>query len=532
MMSTRLPILISIPLVLLFGCTAAPAIDLCADASPAQAAMCQCPSSIADAIFDARVRRDLDLLLVIDNSAGMANKQRAAVEALGALLPNLEHLDYHIGVVTTDVGSWKAPSTPFATPFLGCDSFAGDDGELQAVSCLDRPGLSADAMAACSALCSDRRFVPQDGARYIANRGGQKNVPAAMELDASTGWPIDRGPQQALQCLAIVGESGCALTSPLEAMKRALDGHLAENSGFLRPSAALAVVIVTDKDDCSVPIERRAGNDPQTRDCAISDNNAPSDCFNPRFRCVAQGVRCDQPIGTAGTKTGCREREGGHLAPIAKYARFLQSLRLPEKLILLGLWPLPSLLEGAPVVVEQLPATSGSSGLFSRHAQLRLSSLAKALSSMHQPPREVSIDDPRQHHEALRSALNPPIECKLFGSCFSAPPKLLPDGSPACIAGFVDEQTPDATPDIPLPLCSAGCCDALLEHERGCLATWPLPIAERCRAEPADCYCIGPSGDGRCRGTADVAVWRVGNKRPPPDSILNVRCAAQRADCG
>lgn len=532
MMRLQLLSMLSIAFTLGTGCEVPPASELCVGESPTQEARCQCASSIVEGIFDDRVRRELDLLLVIDNSPGMADKQRAAIEALGAQLPSLEHLDYHIGVVTTDVGAWRAPSTPFAMPLSGCESFAGDDGRLQAMSCLDRKDLSAESMAACSALCSGRHFVPMDGAHFIANRGGQKNVPSRMDLDPSTGWPIDRGPQQALQCLALVGDRGCALTSPLEAMKRALDGHLVENSGFLRPTATLAVVIVTDKDDCSVPIEKRADNDPASRDCAISDDNAPLDCFNPQFRCTVRSVRCDQPMGSAGNKTGCRDRATGQLESVAKYARFLQLLRLPEKTILLGMWPLPSLLDGAPITVEQLPATSGSSRLFARPSQLRLSSLASALSSMYRPPREVAIGDPHQYAEALRSALDPPIECKLLGRCFPAAPRLSADGNPACIAGFVDEATPEATPDVTLPVCSAGCCNAMLAHERSCLSTWPLPIAEHCRAEPTDCYCIGPASDGRCRETAVVEVWRRDNKRAPPDAVFNIRCAAQKADCG
>lgn len=149
----------------------------------AQAAMCQCPSSIVEGIFDDRVRRGLDRLLVIDNSAGMADKQRSAVHTLGGLLPNLERVDYHIGVVTTDVGSWKAPNTPFTASLGGCESLAGDDGTLQAMSCLDRRGLSAEARAACSALGFDRRFVPMNGARFITNDGGQQNVPQHLKAD-------------------------------------------------------------------------------------------------------------------------------------------------------------------------------------------------------------------------------------------------------------------------------------------------------------------------------------------------------------
>jgi len=516
--------------VCLGACTAPAVTDLCDNANPAQEVMCRCPSSISDLVYDDRVRREIDVLLVIDNSPGMADKQKLFAQTLGSLLPSLEVLDYHIGVVTTDVGSWTAPNRPFATPFPGCDSFAGDDGKLQVEACLDRKNLSAAAARACSDLCRDRRFLPANGARFITNRSGQKNVPEAMEIDPVTGWPIDRGPQYALQCMALVGDSGCALVSPLEAMKRALDGHLAENSGFLRPNAMLAVVIVTDKEDCSVSNTRRADSDPRSRNCTIVDDNAPLDCFNPAFRCLARGLRCDQPIGTTGAKSGCRERDGDQLAPIAEYARFLQSFHIAEKTTFLGVWPLPSLLDGEPLIVEQLPTQSGSEGLVvNRGRQLRLSSMARMLSSTVRPPREVALEDPEQLREALRSALDPQISCRWGASCFPAPPRRFPDGSPICVAGFVPEETPLAVPETPLPLCGARCCTALLENPRGCAPTWPFPVAEHCRDEAADCYCIGNSSEsstgGSCHGQAAVAVFRKGNRRSPPDSVVNIRCA-------
>ena len=59
--------------------------------------------------------------------------------------------------------------------------------------------------------------------------------------------------EDALSCISHVGDAGCGFESPLEAIKRALDGRHPENAGFLRPGAFLAVVILTDEDLEKVP---------------------------------------------------------------------------------------------------------------------------------------------------------------------------------------------------------------------------------------------------------------------------------------
>ena len=54
-------------------------------------------------------------------------------------------------------------------------------------------------------------------------------------------------------CLAKVGTGGPSIEMPLEALKLAVNERVADgtNAGFLRPDALLAVVILTDEDDCS-----------------------------------------------------------------------------------------------------------------------------------------------------------------------------------------------------------------------------------------------------------------------------------------
>jgi hypothetical protein len=546
--------LLALGVVFAGACAAPRFAELCPipnDSTDAQRdlAQCQCRHILHEVPYDPRVRRQLDLLLVIDNSGQMAAKQAALATALGELLPKLNRLDYHIGVVTTDIGSWPEPGLPWAVPSGACDSFAGDDGLLQNLSCLDRRNVSEEAARACSALCPDRRFLPADGARFISNWSGVKNVPAVVEIDPGTGQAIDHGPEYAVKCMALVGDGGCALASPLEAMKRALDNHRPENSGFLRPNSILSVMILTDKDDCSVQLERRTQNDPISRDCPTPDADAPYDCFNPAFRCLARSLSCDQPLNTVGAKTGCRERDDSYLAPVDQYVHFLQTLRLPQKLGVVGIWPLPGISQGAQLVVDQALAGAGTAGLaaaggtsaacslpgepsFSGEAQVRLSHLAAGLSAGFRSVPEASVCSPGGYADALQTVLDWPVACRFSATCFPGEPRTLPDGSPACLVGDVPEDLPDAVPDRLLPACAASCCAALASAGATCSDTWPESTAVACKNEPADCYCLAAASPEFCGGGSVVGVWRKGNVRPPPTMITSFRCATQDSDCG
>ncbi|MBX3225620.1 MAG: hypothetical protein KF795_34260, partial [Labilithrix sp.] len=55
------------------------------------------------------------------------------------------------------------------------------------------------------------------------------------------------------QCLAQVGTGGPSIEMPLEATKLALNDRMSDgtNAGFLRDDALLAIVVLTDEDDCS-----------------------------------------------------------------------------------------------------------------------------------------------------------------------------------------------------------------------------------------------------------------------------------------
>ena len=61
----------------------------------------------------------------------------------------------------------------------------------------------------------------------------------------------------AFSCIAALGTGGCGFEHQLASVRHALggdaDGVPPENQGFLRDDALLAIVLITDEDDCSAP---------------------------------------------------------------------------------------------------------------------------------------------------------------------------------------------------------------------------------------------------------------------------------------
>jgi hypothetical protein len=121
--------------------------------------------------------------------------------------------------------------------------------------------------------------------------------------------------ETALSCISHVGDTGCGFESPLEAMKRALDGSRPENAGFVRPGAFLAVVFLTDEDDCSALPQLF-----QQSTATVGKDD---------FRCAQTAYRCDRPISPSepGAYTGCAVRHDSFLNNPEDYAQFLLGVK-------------------------------------------------------------------------------------------------------------------------------------------------------------------------------------------------------------
>jgi hypothetical protein len=187
----------------------------------------------------------LDVLFVIDNSDSMREEQQALSKAFPAFIKALDTalknqiLDLHLGVISTDLGAGNYKTVP------SCGRIGGDGGRL----------LHLPRKTGCATPTNP----------YLAAASGQQNFKGTID--------------SAFSCIAELGTQGCGFEQPLAAALKALEPKT--NPGFSRPDAALAVIVLTDEDDCSA-------HDP-------SLYNPKSEKLGPptSFRCFHYGFLCD-----------------------------------------------------------------------------------------------------------------------------------------------------------------------------------------------------------------------------------------------
>lgn len=270
---------------------------------------------------------DLDLLFVIDNSPSMADKQARLAADLPALINELTLASHalpnlHVGMVTTDMGTKATgsatPGPAIGTPGQAGCSLSGDNGVMQTFGAPVTGAFLRD--------------VASDGARTRNYTGTLADVLGTMV----TG----------------VGTSGCGFEQPLHAMKRALEGNVA-NTGFLRDSATLGVVFLTDEDDCTASSTTLFGP------------TSPALGSLSSFRCTRFGVTCSgggatpDEMNVAGSKTGCRaSTNADYLEPVEPFRDFLVDLKggVASRIAVASISGAPT-----PVIVEmQTPPQGGA----------------------------------------------------------------------------------------------------------------------------------------------------------------------------
>lgn len=520
------------------------------------AALNNCFTIQGESYYDARPKKDVDILFMIDNSRSMSPKQRALAANIPKFIKKIESFgaNYHVAVATSDVGTTPSANFTYTNPDQAeCNTFTGQDGQLQITPCTQRTNQSSEARNACDALCNKPAFanatsLTTDGARYISKIEGKTNVLPDMVLDPMTGKMVDQGPITAFQCMALVGDGGCGMEAQLEGAKRALDGHRADNSGFLRPGAVLAVIFITDEEDCSVQLARRAETGPPTKDCATADQNASWECFNTDYRCLARSMQCDQPMNAQGPHTNCKERPDNFLEPVSKYHKFFSSIT--DRLVVSGIWTLPSTTDAGKLVVQRsVSGTSssflslsggtdasckymGTNGDYSSvwgNAQRRLSAFAdlfgKDKDGKAKAP-QASICDVDKFENSLEEIAKY-IEKELPANCLPVVPKFS-GGKPQCLVGDVDSTQPQSFPDKLFPVCSTSCCEAWASAAKP--STEDAGIRTACAAETADCYCaVKTTQPDVCNGTFGNGwvggVWRKDLQQPPFGKGPSFRCA-------
>jgi hypothetical protein len=220
-------------------------------------------------VIPVHINRDLDLLFLIDKSPTMADEQAGLaanfprfIEVLSQIeggLPNL-----HLGVISQDLGAGG-----FTIPG-GCGG-TGDNGNLLAQPRL--PGCQGPS----------GNFIAD-----VENESGGRTT------------NYDGALADTFSCIATLGSVGCGFEQHLGSLEKALIGNPA-NAGFLRPNAFLAIVIISDEDDCTAHDTKVYNPDPN-----LSGELGPL----ADFRCFEWGWECDEGTmsRTAGDYTNCRPR--------------------------------------------------------------------------------------------------------------------------------------------------------------------------------------------------------------------------------
>jgi hypothetical protein len=231
----------------------------------------------------------IDLLFMVDNSLSMADKQKFLQEAVPLLLnhfiiPNCVDAsgnpngaqadvngvcasgspeftpvgDIHIALVTTSLGGRGKPCTPGMTT----NPFDDDRGEL--VGSLRHTGTAANGTDITYSTYANLGFLAWDAAGRAVNSAGpglrdrvalfttfQQMVAAAGEQGCGyesglEGWYrflVDPEPPSAIT--VVNGESAANINPPdLTVLK--------QRANFLRPDSIVAIIMLTDDNDCSV----------------------------------------------------------------------------------------------------------------------------------------------------------------------------------------------------------------------------------------------------------------------------------------
>lgn len=282
--------------------TAAPAADVPltagADAADAPAVSPGPDTGGAPPRLDAppAVTRDLDILFVVDNSPSMEEEQDNLRRNFPVFMNQLRQLpgglpNLHVAVVSTDLGAGRGIGTG------ACARPGGDRGIFQT-----KP--------ACG-LANDARFISS------ANGGTQNNFAGDIA--------------QVFSCMADLGVRGCGYEHHLQAARVALyEAITPENSGFLRRDAFLAIIIISDEDDCSGET---------TSDLYLDDLAYPGTTAS--FRCSHTGHVCNgaaPPLAEFDVPLeSCQANPAGRLIKVDEIVESIRALKArPDQQILVS----------------------------------------------------------------------------------------------------------------------------------------------------------------------------------------------------
>ena len=376
----------------------------------------------------------VDILFMVDNSLSMEPKQKELQARFPQLIKQLDTFaaqgspaSYHIGVVSSDLGAGQ--NTQNCKP-------GGDGGKLQVTP---NPMATVPPPANCSG------FSLSGGVRYLDynQKTNTNNVMGGLSVS------------DAFTCMASVGDEGCGFEHQLESAYRALRNNIPENQGFLRSDAILAVVFVTDEDDCSAPDDT---------DLFVNNAQAMSTYgVLHSFRCTQFGVQCNgQPVPpmSVSNLTGCTSYDlsnGGKLTDLKTYKDFFTKPAAqggvkvdPNDVILMAI-AAPSDPVGVQITMPCADQTNTASCPILNHSCIAATNNAffgdpavrvNEVVSAAKNHTLTSICD-TDYTAALKS-LGDLIISSLGAGCLNSPIENKPDGTPDCVVTDV-KTNPDGT---------------------------------------------------------------------------------------
>jgi len=184
----------------------------------------------------------VDLLFLVDNSNSMGEEQAILTRQIVLMVEELLHPtdrgpetpppveDLHIGIISSDMGT-------HGHSVMTCENpMNGDNGRLQ----------NEGQLAGCGALYS----------ASDCTTGECPWLSHSVEHPDDGTDPANPPIWEDFGCIATLSTGGCGFEQQLESAYVALTSQADEghpNHGFLRDDSLLAVIFVTDEDDCSSP---------------------------------------------------------------------------------------------------------------------------------------------------------------------------------------------------------------------------------------------------------------------------------------
>jgi hypothetical protein len=227
------------------------------------------PQGTTQNFFEQNLNNDLDILFMVDDSSSMTTVQTNLVanfpvfinvlKTLPAGLPNV-----HLAVTTSNMGAGA-----YTSSVPGCTS-------------PDLGNFVYAVRAATDPVCQSAKI--NNNLHFIEALNNASQVNYSGDIS------------DVFRCIAQVGASGCGFEHQLASVRAALGDPMMNlapptgNANFLRDDAFLAIIFITNEDDCSAAPDTELFNPNQ---------NSLSDPLGPlaSFRCTQFGINCNgQPV--------------------------------------------------------------------------------------------------------------------------------------------------------------------------------------------------------------------------------------------